>query len=98
MKSYRLFCVIWLFSSLVCGLVGGQEQDVARERLQQLLKRSPNADANKDGVLTRAEAQAYRNKAAAQRKANQQRRSISLSATYSSTPTYIKSAIRDQYS
>ena len=74
MKSYRLFCVIWLFSSLVCGLVGGQEQDVARERLQQLLKRSPNADANKDGVLTRAEAQAYRNKAAAQRKANQQRR------------------------
>ncbi len=31
----------------------------ARERLQQLLKRFPEADTNKDGVLTREEAQAY---------------------------------------
>jgi acetyl esterase/lipase len=35
------------------------EKPSDEERLQQLLKRFPDADANKDGVLTRAEAAAY---------------------------------------
>ena len=34
----------------------------SEERLQQLLKQYPAADANKDGVLTRDEAEAYRKK------------------------------------
>jgi acetyl esterase len=37
------------------------------ERLRQLLKRAPRADANRDGVLTMAEAQAWRRKAQARR-------------------------------
>ncbi|MFH1300780.1 MAG: alpha/beta hydrolase fold domain-containing protein [Planctomycetota bacterium] len=38
------------------------EKPQADERLQQLLKRFPEADKNKDGVLTRAEAKEYREK------------------------------------
>lgn len=39
-----------------------EEKPQPEERLQQLLKQFPDADANKDGVLTREEAQAYRQK------------------------------------
>lgn len=58
----------WFFAGvLACGLTAAQEKSKADkpqtdERLQQLLKRFPDADANKDGVLTQAEAQAYRQK------------------------------------
>lgn len=56
---------------LICGSAWSQEKandekPKAEERLQQLLKRFPEADANKDGVLTREEAQAYREKSQAE--------------------------------
>lgn len=41
------------------------EKPNADERLQQLLKRFPGADANKDGVLTRDEARAYQSRSPA---------------------------------
>lgn len=43
-----------------CVELHGQEETKGDERLQQLLKRFPDADANQDGVLSREEAQAYR--------------------------------------
>ena len=56
-----------LLSVLACGIAWSQdksktEKPKADERLQQLLKRHPDADTNKDGVLTREEAEAYRKK------------------------------------
>ena len=53
----------WFCLLILPGLVlAADEKPTADERLQQMLKRFPDADSNKDGVLTRAEAQAYREK------------------------------------
>lgn len=57
-RTLALFCLVLLpFPALAT-----DEPAKTDERLQQLLKRFPDADANKDGVLTREEAQAYRTK------------------------------------
>ncbi len=45
------------------------EKSAGEVPLQQLLKRFPDADANKDGVLTREEAQTYRSRVTANRPA-----------------------------
>lgn len=44
-----------------------QQQQLTDEQLQQLLKRFPQADTNKDGVLTQEEVQAHRKKLQQQR-------------------------------
>lgn len=60
-------CLIWGLCCLaVCSSGLAQEGAAGRAdaeaRLEQLLKRFPDADANKDGVLTMQEARAYREK------------------------------------
>ena len=58
----------WLLLILVAsGLTWAEEKPKADEQLQQLLKQFPEADANKDGVLTREEAQEHRQKLTAER-------------------------------
>lgn len=53
----------WLFLIILPGLAhAADEKPQTDERLQQLLKRFPDADENKDGVLTRVEARAYQQK------------------------------------
>src|SRR2546430_2312304 len=49
--------LIWLPLSLAC--IGGEEPE---EQLQQVLRRFPNADLNKDGKLTRDELLQFRGK------------------------------------
>jgi acetyl esterase/lipase len=72
MKSFAR-CFAWLLLSVVaCGVVCaqdklGDEKPKPDPRLQELLKRFPEADADKDGILTREEAQAYRKKIEVQR-------------------------------
>ncbi|MCX7825240.1 MAG: sulfatase-like hydrolase/transferase [Verrucomicrobiae bacterium] len=61
MKIIRLLIAIFTFVGLVWA-VPAAPRDVAPEQLQQLLKRFPDADANKDGTLTLEEARAYRQK------------------------------------
>jgi len=61
MKSLRFLIIISTFVGLVW-LVSAAPRDVTPEQLQQLLKRFPDADANKDGTLTLEEARAYRQK------------------------------------
>ncbi|HLQ46656.1 MAG TPA: alpha/beta hydrolase, partial [Planctomycetaceae bacterium] len=56
-----------LLSVLACGSAWAEdkskdEKPKTDDGLQRLLKQFPEADANKDGVLTREEAQAYRQK------------------------------------
>ena len=66
--STKLKTVIWLSLVLLPSLfLAAEDEPKTDERLKQLLKQFPAADANKDGVLTREEAQAYR----AQVQANQ---------------------------
>lgn len=71
-------CRRWMpkFNITVCAVLGAvlwtqdgrsQEKPAADARLQELLKRFPEADANKDGVLTREEAQQYRRQIEAER-------------------------------
>lgn len=72
MKSLRLQRWLPLLGVLVCAVLGiqdgrSQEKPSAEARLQELLKRFPDADANKDGVLTREEAQQYRQQTEAAR-------------------------------
>ncbi len=72
MKSFAKCFTCLLLSVAACGLAWAQdkprdEKPKPDERLQELLKRFPDADADKDGVLTRQEAQAYRHKVEAQR-------------------------------
>src|SRR5262245_47644363 len=43
-------------------MAAAQDEQSTEQRLQRLLKLYPDADANKDGKLTIAEAQAYRQK------------------------------------
>lgn len=53
----------WLSLALLPLIVlSADDKPQTEERLQRLLKQFPDADANKDGVLTREEAQAYREK------------------------------------
>lgn len=70
MTSFARFAGLLGFV-LACGISWSQDNSKegkpkADERLQQLLKRFPEADTNKDGVLTREEAQAYREKSQAE--------------------------------
>lgn len=53
----------------------------ADERLQQLLKRFPKADADGNGILTRAEAEAYRAQTNADRAAKETRRPPAIKPT-----------------
>ena len=59
--SFKMFACLSLIV-LPGFLAAADEEPKADERLPQLLKRFPDADANKDGVLTRDEAQSYRAK------------------------------------
>jgi acetyl esterase len=59
------------------------QRDIATEQLQPLLKRYPDADANKDGTLTLEEARAYRQKMTGKRESKANLSKASLPA-----PTY----------
>src|SRR5262245_9246470 len=59
--SHRLALLTIALLTFVVAISSGQD---TAERLQKLLQRFPEADANKDGKLSSAEAQAYRAKAA----------------------------------
>jgi len=72
MKSLTRWFTWLLLMVAACGVAWAQdtprgEKPKAEEWLQQLLKRFPDADADKDGVLTREEARAYRQKIEADR-------------------------------
>lgn len=65
MKRFFRYLMCLLLTVLMLEVAWAQDKPrgdkpKAEEWLQQLLKRFPDADANKDGVLTREEAQAYR--------------------------------------
>jgi acetyl esterase/lipase len=61
----RLFLRLLFFAAVLPGAARAQQPGVSRdEQLQQLLRRFPDADANRDGRLTPEEAQAYRAKMA----------------------------------
>lgn len=66
---FRSFATVaWLSLLVFPAFVAAQdEKGKGEERLQRLLKQFPDADANKDGVLTRAEAQEYRQKIEAEK-------------------------------
>ena len=54
---------IWVMLALAAGLaLQAEETSETNPRLKRALERFPAADANKDGVLTLSEAQAYRDK------------------------------------
>src|SRR5262245_19621329 len=64
----RIRYFAWLLSILAAwNLAAAEDKPQTNERLKELLKRFPNADANKDGVLTFQEAQAYKEKALTRR-------------------------------
>jgi hypothetical protein len=54
-------CLLLLAPALV-STVAAQDEKTTEQRLQRILKQYPEADTNKDGKLTAAEAQAYRQK------------------------------------
>ena len=61
--SRPLYCSVFL-AVLAGGIAFGQESNQQRrDRLAELLKRFPAADANRDGVLTEGEARAFRDRA-----------------------------------
>ena len=66
MKIIRSLIAISTFVGLIC-VAPAAQRDVAPDQLQQLLKRFPDADANKDGTLTLEEARAYRQKVVGKR-------------------------------
>jgi acetyl esterase/lipase len=60
---HHLFVLSLLGAALLAGPAVAQKPPVSQEeQLKQLLQRFPDADANRDGTLTREEAQAYRAK------------------------------------
>jgi len=60
---HRLIVLSLFAVALLAGPALGQKPTVSQEeQLRQLLQRFPDADANRDGTLTREEAQAYRAK------------------------------------
>ncbi len=60
---HRLLVSSLFVAALLAGPAFGQRPKVSQEeQLKQLLQRFPDADANRDGTLTREEAQAYRAK------------------------------------
>ena len=60
---HRLFVPSLFVAALLAGPALGQRSPVSQEeQLKQLLQRFPDADANRDGTLTRDEAQTYRAK------------------------------------
>lgn len=61
--SYRLLVPSLFVAALLAGPALAQKSPASQEeQLKQLLQRFPDADANRDGTLTREEAQAYRAK------------------------------------
>ena len=56
------FCLLLLLAPALVSTVAAQDEKTTEQRLQRLLKQYPEADANKDGKLSAAEAQAYRQK------------------------------------
>ncbi|MGE0609201.1 MAG: alpha/beta hydrolase fold domain-containing protein [Pirellulales bacterium] len=67
MLPIRWLLVCALMSLAAGPAVAAEPAQVEKQRLKELLKLYPKADANGDGVLTAAEAQAYRAKLAAER-------------------------------
>ena len=59
MKSLRLAALAFLFQPVAAILSAADAPVISPERLQEYLKRYPDADTNKDGTLTLDEAQAY---------------------------------------
>ena len=55
--------LVWILPAILVSLSGGACANPSKDQLAQWLKRFPQADANKDGVLTIAEALAFRDKA-----------------------------------
>jgi acetyl esterase len=55
-----LTTLVWLSLAPALVSLAAEEKPKTDDRLKELLKRFPDADGNKDGVLTREEAQAYR--------------------------------------
>jgi acetyl esterase/lipase len=68
MLNFPKRIAVWTGLLTIAGLLlsastpAQENQPTEEQRLQQLLKRFPDSDSNKDGVLTREEAQAYRAK------------------------------------
>jgi len=60
----KLLCATPVLLLAMLPLAKAQDEQSTEQRLQRLLKLYPEADANKDGKLTVAEAQAYRQKLA----------------------------------
>ncbi len=58
MKKQNIISLL-SFVLMLSGTAALAQREVAPEQLQQLLKRFPEADANKDGVLSMEEARAY---------------------------------------
>ena len=67
-SRFGVLCVLSVWLSAV-GFAAGEKQRTSEndERLKRWLKIHPDADANRDGVLTMSEARAYREKAKARR-------------------------------
>ncbi|MFW5867128.1 MAG: alpha/beta hydrolase fold domain-containing protein [Armatimonadota bacterium] len=61
MRFFRTLTVMTVVA-LAVGAACAQQTSETNERLQQFLERFPQADANRDGVLTRAEAEAFRDR------------------------------------
>lgn len=77
-----------VLSFLLASAVACAAADVNDAQLQQLLKRYPNADTNKDGVLSMEEAQAYAKTVRRAPKANQKDASEAKAAGKRPAPTY----------
>ena len=60
-RCFQIIPLLLLFL-LLAPDTAAQDEQSAEQRLQRLLKQYPEADANKDGKLTAAEAQAFRQK------------------------------------
>jgi len=53
------FCLLLLLAPALVSTVAAQDEKTTEQRLQRLLKQYPEADTDKDGKLTAAEAQAH---------------------------------------
>ncbi len=75
---------VCLLAVSVISIAAGQEEATSKtdQRLAGLLERFPQADANKDGVLTRAEVDAYRTKLQGDRRAKGSRKQQRTEPTF----------------
>lgn len=84
MSAFWRWPCVWCLCLAVGPLLAAEpaQPQVGEERLKQLLKQYPKADANGDGVLTREEAEAYRQKLQSQKS----QPSISRKPTHAEVP------------